>query len=151
MIDPASHPEVSLPTLLRVARRTYGSAIRHALSKAGFDDIPESGLFVIGAITIAPSGAPLSRLIRGLGVSKQVAGQLIDVLVLRGYARRDVDPDDRRRLTVVASERGQAAARVIRTVIEHIEAELIERVGAQALAQTRATLLALIASRDQHS
>jgi len=151
VIEPETRPEISLATLLRVARRSYGSAIRQALSEAGFDDIPESGLFVIGAITSSRNGAPLSRLIRGLGVSKQVAGQLIDILVLRGYARRDVDPEDRRRLTVAASERGQAAARIIRSVTERIEAELIERVGAQALAQTRATLLALIAGRDHHS
>jgi len=144
-------PEVSLPTLLRVARQVYGGAIRRDLAIAGFDDIPESGLFVIGAIARNRTGAPLSRLIRGLGVSKQVAGQLVDTLVLRGYATRELDPEDRRRLTIAASERGRAAAQVMRATIERIDADLAARVGADAIAQTRATLQALITSRDDHS
>lgn len=143
-------PEVSLPTLLRVARGVYSATIRRELADAGYDDIPDSGLFVIGAIARVRSGAPMSRLIRGLGVSKQVAGQLVDTLVLRGYATREVDPEDRRRLTIAASERGRGAAQIIRAAIERIEADLSARVGTDAIAQTRATLQALIEGGSRH-
>jgi DNA-binding MarR family transcriptional regulator len=77
-------------------------------------------------------------------VSKQAAGQLVDTLVTRGYLDRSPDPDDRRRLTVTLTERGHAAATVIRSVIERVDADLAGRVGAEHVARTRATLAALI-------
>ena len=86
--------EIPIPALLRAARTTYGSAVRKALSEVGCDDVPRNGSYVIGAID--RTGAPLGDIIRGLGVSKQTAGQLVDTLVIRGYIDRVVDPDDRR-------------------------------------------------------
>lgn len=134
--------EVPFPALLRAARRAYGAAIRAALADAGCDDMPRNGSYVIGAI--ARTGASLSQIIKGLGVSKQAAGQLVDTLVTRGYLDRSPDPDDRRRLTVTLTERGHAAATVIRSVIERVDADLAGRVGAEHVAHTRATLAALI-------
>jgi DNA-binding MarR family transcriptional regulator len=134
--------EVPFPALLRAARRAYGAAIRAALADAGCDDMPRNGSYVIGAI--ARTGASLSQIITGLGVSKQAAGQLVDTLVTRGYLDRSPDPDDRRRLTVTLTERGHAAATVIRSVIERVDADLAGRVGAEHVAHTRATLAALI-------
>ena len=134
--------EVPFPALLRAARRAYGAAIRAALADAGCDDMPRNGSYVIGAI--ARTGASLSQIIKGLGVSKQAAGQLVNTLVTRGYLDRSPDPDDRRRLTVTLTERGHAAATVIRSVIERVDADLAGRVGAEHVAHTRATLAALI-------
>ena len=134
--------EVPFPALLRAARRAYGAAIRAALADAGCDDMPRNGSYVIGAI--ARTGASLSQIIKGLGVSKQAAGQLVDTLVTRGYLDRSPDPDDRRRLTVTLTERGHAAATVIRSVIERVDADLAGLVGVEHVAHTRATLAALI-------
>lgn len=138
--------EITLPVLLRLARRVYGKAIRGALVEAGFDDIPASGLFVIGAIS--RSGAPLAQIIEHLGTSKQAVGQLVDTLVLRGYLEREVDPEDRRRLTVRLGERGQAAAKVTLAAVARIDARLARRVPPEWIEHTRATLLALI--RNEH-
>ena len=140
--DPDWFDEVAFPVLLRAARAAYGSAIRQALADVGCDDMPRNGSFVIAAI--ARSGAPLSEIIKGLGVSKQAAGQVVDTLVTRGYLDRSPDPEDRRRLTVTLTERGRAAAVVIRSVIDRVDAGLAERVGAEHVAHTRATLAALI-------
>jgi DNA-binding MarR family transcriptional regulator len=134
--------EVAFPALLRAARRAYGSAIRAALADAGCDDMPRNGSYVIGAI--ARTGAPLSQIITELGVSKQAAGQLVDTLVTRGYLDRSADPEDRRRLTITLTERGHAAAAVIRSGVERVDAALVARVGPEHLAHTRATLAALI-------
>ena len=136
--------DVAFPVLLRAARTAYGSAIRQALADVGCDDMPRNGSFVIGAI--ARTGAPLSEIIKGLGVSKQAAGQLVDSLVTRGYLDRAPDPDDRRRLTITLTERGHAAAAVIRSVIQRVDTELAGQVGAEYVAHTRATLAALIES-----
>jgi DNA-binding MarR family transcriptional regulator len=135
---------VVMPALLRWARGTYGEAMRKALAEADCDDIPSNGLYVIGGLALGAGDVPLSLLVRQLKVSKQAAGQLVDTLVLRGYLKREVDEADRRRFTVALTERGWHAAAVQRTERERIDAELERRVGADAMAQTRRTLGALI-------
>jgi DNA-binding MarR family transcriptional regulator len=134
--------EVAFPALLRAARTAYGSAIRAALAEVGCDDVPRNGSYVIGAI--ARTGAPLSQVIKELGVSKQSAGQLVDTLVTRGYLDRSADPEDRRRLTITLTERGHAAAEVIRSAVQRVDAGLVGRVGPEYIAHTRVTLAALI-------
>ena len=137
--------EVGFPALLRAARTAYGSAIRTALAEVGCDDVPRNGSYVIGAI--ARTGAQLSQIINALGVSKQAAGQLVDTLVTRGYLARAGDPDDRRRLTITLTDRGLAAAEVIRNAVERVDASVLGQVGPEYVAHTRATLAALIEAR----
>jgi DNA-binding MarR family transcriptional regulator len=140
--------EVTLPALLRAARKAYGAAIRSALADAGCDDVPSNGSYVIGAI--ARTGAPLSDIIQWLGVSKQAAGQLVDTLVTRGFLGRSVDPEDRRRLTITLTERGVAVAAVIRSAVDGVDAALAAEVGPDYVAHTRATLASLAAAA-QHA
>ena len=138
--------DVSFPALLRAARSVYAASVRGALERAGCDDLPSSGPYVVGAI--ARTGAPLSEIITQLGVSKQAAGQLVDLLVVRGYLDRAVDSGDRRRLVITLSSRGAAAATVIRSAVEAVDAALVERVGADYVAHTRATLGSLVTEVD---
>jgi DNA-binding MarR family transcriptional regulator len=133
--------DIALPVLLRAARQTYRSAVRKALTDAGFDDVPRDGPYVMGVI--ARTGMPLGQIIKGLGVSKQAAGQLVDTLVMRGYLDRTVNTEDRRRLTVTLTERGQAATAVSRSAVDHIDAVLSMIVDPEYIAHTRATLMAL--------
>lgn len=139
---PGDLEQFSLPALLRAARRSYGTAIRAALERTGYDDIPGNGLFVIGAL--ANADAQLSDVIQWMGTSKQAAGQLVDTLVMRGYLVRDVDPGDRRRLIVSLTDRGGHAAEIIREAVEGVDHALIDRVGADRVRQTRITLASLI-------
>ena len=134
--------EISLPALMRAARMSYGAAIRAAVTDVGCDDLPRNGAFVLGAI--AHGGVPLSAVIEGLGVSKQAGGALVDTLVIRGYLERVADPDDRRRVRVGLTARGATVASVIREAVERVDAALVARVGADHVARTRATLLALV-------
>jgi DNA-binding MarR family transcriptional regulator len=131
-----------MPALLRHARHTYGAAMRAALAARGYDDIPANGLYVIGALALGE--APLSQIIRELRVSKQAAGQLVDALVLRGYLERQVDAQDRRRLTVTLTERGSAAADTQREAREGIDAELLACMGEEKVLHAREVLAALI-------
>lgn len=141
------HNEIALPVLLRAARNVYADAIRKALAENGFDDVPRNGIYAMGAI--AKTGVPLSQIIRDLGVSKQAAGQLIDSLVLRGYLERTADDEDRRRLNITLTHRGRAVIAVSGPVVEGLEADLLNRVGAEHVAHTRATLGALITAYHQ--
>jgi len=139
------YDDISMPALLRAARRTYGTAIRSALEDAGFDDVPRNGVFLLASL--ARANEPLSEIVKYLGTSKQAAGQLTDTLVARGYLERAVDPADRRRLTVTLTERGSAAARAIRGAADATDAAITAKVGAERIAQTRRTLAALITLR----
>lgn len=136
------YEEVSIPALLRHARTTYGSAMRRALEDAGYDDIPRNGLYVIGGMALGT--IPLGQLVEQLGVSKQVASQLVDTLVLRGYLNREEDPEDRRKSNLTLTERGRAAAEVQAVAREKIDAQLVARVGQANVMRTRRTLAALI-------
>jgi DNA-binding MarR family transcriptional regulator len=82
---------------------------------------------------------------RDFGVSKQAASKLIDTLVIRGYVERGTDPEDRRRLTLELTERGREAADIGWAASDRIDRELEEAVGAEAVAQMRETVGALVA------
>lgn len=133
--------EVVIPALLRAARGSYSQAIGLRLAEGGFEDLPRNGGFVLGGM--GHHGGSAVDMIRGLGVSKQAASQLIDTLVLRGYLTRELNPEDRRRMTIELTERGQAAAAAVRAGIEAIDAELAEMLTESELAGLRAGLAAL--------
>jgi len=147
MANDPDHDDVPIPALLRAARGAYGNAIQARLAAAGFDDLPRSGPFVLGGM--ANRGVAGGDLIRQLGVSKQAASQLVDVLVLRGYLDRQVDPDDRRRMTIALTERGRAAAAAVRAGVEEVDGELALRLSTAQLAGLHAGLEALCAIREE--
>jgi len=135
--------DIGIPVLLRRARNTYGSAMRRALSDAGYDDIPGNGLYLIGGLALDRADIPLGQLIKELRISKQAAGQLVDTLVTRGYLERSMDKDDRRKLTIALTERGRAAAATQAAAREKVDAELLASVGQDDLSRTRRTLAVL--------
>jgi DNA-binding MarR family transcriptional regulator len=140
----AWYADVVTPALLRHARNTYGTAMRQGLEAAGFDDIPGNGLYVIGGLATDATDVPLGQLIRELRISRQSAGQLVDALVARGYLDRAVDVDDRRKLTVTLTARGQAAAGVQARARKRIDESLTTRVGAKNVEIMRRVLAALV-------
>lgn len=132
-----------MPTLLRQARTAYASTMRTALTEAGYEDIPQNGLYVIGDLAAQGADFPMGRLIAALQLSKQAAGQLIDALVTRGYLQRNVDAEDRRKLTIGLTERGWVAAQVLAQARATVDAEVLARVGPHDLEGARRALLAL--------
>jgi DNA-binding MarR family transcriptional regulator len=143
----ATDEDVVIPALLRAARGSYAQAINARLDEAGFGDLPRNGAFVLGGM--GNRGGTAVDMIRGLGVTKQAASQLIDTLVLRGYLTRDVNPDDRRRMTIALTDRGRAAAAAVRAGVESIDAELGRMISPAELAGLRAGLEALGHIKDR--
>jgi DNA-binding MarR family transcriptional regulator len=143
----ATPDEIVIPALLRAARGSYGRAIAIQLAAAGFDDLPRNGAFILGGM--ANHGGAASDLIRQLGVSKQAASQLIDTLAIRGYLERQVNPDDRRRMTIALTERGRGAAAAVRAGVQAVDAELAELISPAELAGLRAGLIALTTIRER--
>ena len=130
-----------IPALLRGARGSYAQAISARLEAAGFGDLPRNGAFVLGGM--GNHGGAAADMVQGLGVTKQAASQLIDTMVLRGYLNRDINPDDRRRMTIGLTDRGRAAAAAVSSGIESIDTELARMISPTQLAGLRAGLFAL--------
>ncbi len=147
MTDEPWYSDISFPALLRHARTTYGKAMREALERAGYDDIPGNGLYIIGGLALGENGAPIRELVQGLGITKQGAGQLVDTLVARGYLLRTPDETDRRQLIVTLTDRGRDAADTQASARAEIDAALLERVGAADVEAARRTLAALVEMR----
>ncbi|MDQ2812550.1 MAG: MarR family transcriptional regulator [Actinomycetota bacterium] len=142
----ATDEEIVIPALLRAARGSYGRAVSEGLAAAGFDDLPQNGSFVLGGM--ANFGGSAADMISGLGVSKQAASQLIDTLVIRGYLTREINAEDRRRMTIELTERGRSAAAAIRSAVEAVDAELAGKISPAQLAGLRAGLTALAEIRQ---
>jgi DNA-binding MarR family transcriptional regulator len=143
MKQPEAEKPFSMPAVLLRALGIYGVAMRAALAKAGYDDIPKNGLYVIGGLALA-GDHPLGALIDQLQLSKQAAGQLVDALVERDYLTREVDAEDRRRLTIALSARGRSAAKILTAARVRLDDKLSERVGEKDVQCMRRTLTALI-------
>lgn len=147
MTTDTDQDQVVLPALLRAARGAYADAIRLRLADAGFDDLPRNGSYVVGGM--ANHGGSAGGLVRQLGVSKQAASQLIDTLVLRGYLDRSPDAEDRRRVSIAVTPRGEAAAAAIAAGVRAVDDELAGMISAAELAGLRAGLTALCDIRDR--
>src|ERR1700684_2113614 len=139
--------DASIPALLRGARGSYAHTIAAYLAEAGCDDLPRNGPFVLGGM--ANHRASAVDMIRGLGVTRQAASQLIDTLVVRGYLSREVNPADRRRLNIELTDRGRAAAEAIATAIKHVDEELATMITPAELAGLRAGLIALATIKER--
>jgi DNA-binding MarR family transcriptional regulator len=132
---------MGVPGLLRAARGAYGKAVRAAFTDAGFDDIPRSGAFVLARTF--DNTSPLGTLTRELGISKQAVSQLIDTMVMRGYLERTADTEDRRRMLIKLTARGEEAARVAWQAVTTVDQELADRLSPEGTAALRAGLIAL--------
>ncbi|MBV9450309.1 MAG: MarR family transcriptional regulator [Streptosporangiaceae bacterium] len=139
--------DISIPALLRGARGSYAHAIAAFLAEAGCDDLPQNGPFVLGGM--ARHRAPAVDMIRGLGVTRQAASQLIDTLVVRGYLSREVNPADRRRLNIELTDRGRAAAEAIAAAVGRVDEELTAMITPAELAGLRAGLIALATIKER--
>jgi DNA-binding MarR family transcriptional regulator len=139
--------EANIPALLRGARGSYAHTIAAYLAVAVCDDLPQNGPFVLGGM--ANHRASAVDMIRGLGVTRQAASQLIDTLVVRGYLSREVNPADRRRLNIELTDRGRAAAEAIGAAIGQVDEELAAMITPAELAGLRTGLIALAKIKER--
>ena len=146
--EPDWRDEISLTLLLRIARRAYIEAIGNELWEVGIEDMPRNGPLLLRAV--ASGRRPAEEILRSLHVSKQAVSQLIDTLALRGYLVRSVDEEDRRRIKLELTPRGELAAATTAAATESIDERLLAAVGPAAFQTTRATLIALAEMTHRH-
>ncbi len=137
-LDPQEFP---IPTLMRFARGVYAQSVREHLHDIGIDDMPRNGVFVLAGV--GTSGGPRQEMAAGLGITKQAISQLLDILVNQGYLERGPDHDDRRRIAIKLTERGQQVVETAARAVDAIDHQLAERVPPEQVAALRAALVAL--------
>jgi DNA-binding MarR family transcriptional regulator len=133
--------EFPTPALMRSARGVYAQAIRAELHAIGIDDLPKNGAVVLAGIGTA--GGPTPDLPSELGVTKQAVSLLIDTLVHRGYIERGPNHDDRRRVQLKLTDRGQEVMDAVGRAVDAIDHRLEERVSHEQVDAMRAGLIAL--------
>ncbi|WP_411091936.1 sulfotransferase domain-containing protein [Streptomyces sp. 049-1] len=104
---PVAVSDEMLRSLLREAGDVEADLDAH-LSAAGFDGLPRHGPFVLGAMAFR--GGAAGDLKRVLGIGDRQAGETVDALTTHGYLELRVDRADRRRVRLVLTDRGRAAA-----------------------------------------
>jgi len=140
-MDLADVDFIATPTLIRAARGVYAGSIRAQLHAIGIEDMPRKGAFILAGVD--RTGAPRQDLSSELGVSKQAVSQLVDTLVSRGYVTRGPDTEDRRRINLELTERGQEAVAAVYRGVEAVDAQLEQRVPAEQVEAMRSALFAL--------
>ena len=129
---------IPLTGLLDVALESLLAEFRVELERSEFSDIrPTHGCvfrFVKG------EGMRLTRLAELASITKQSAGEIVDDLVERGYAKRVPDPADRRAKLICLTERGEEAQARGFALFAEVEERWIERYGRDTIAQLRETL-----------
>lgn len=146
-VEPVTTDPSDIPTLLRGARGSYANTIAAMLAAAGFEDLPRNGPFVLGGMVNHDGSAV--EMIRSLGVTRQAASQLIDTLVLRGYLGRQINSHDRRRMDIELTERGRAAAAVVRAAVKKVDRELSAMLSPAELSGLRVGLTALAMIKEK--
>ena len=126
--------------------RRYAAPVSHTLEFAGFGDLPQRGVWALGALAQAEPGLSGRDLVTHLGVSKQAVSQLIDTLVTMGYVARRPAPDDRRRTLLQLTPRGREAVSIIDDTVADIEADMAAAIGHEQLHQLHRALLQLDAA-----
>ncbi len=76
-------------------------------------------------------GASLSEVAEHIGLSLPSMSTLVDGLVLRNFAKRRHDTEDRRRMTLELTDRGEATLRAAHEGTEAYLAELLGRLSPQ--------------------
>lgn len=134
---------VPLPKLLGAVVHLLEAELQQRLVAGGFADVRHAHFAVFRHMQ--PEGLRLTDLAERAQMTKQAAGELVTHLQGRGYLVRSADPGDGRVRIIRLTPKGHAARAFAFSAFAAIEAEWAERVGADRMAQLRATLAAIAA------
>ncbi len=130
--------------LLRAPLDTIRDRMIAALHEAGFTDVVPAHFAVFRYPP--PEGQRPSDVAIDAGMTRQAMGYLLGQLEQLDYLTRDGDPADQRSKRIHLTERGYAAAKIIRQAVREIEDELETELGPGQFAELRQLLVKLNAT-----
>ena len=131
-------PPAALPLLLDLARVWVSHGLRSGLDAAGFADVTDAQLSVFANLDCGATSA--SEVARRMGQSRQGISRTLRDLEAAGLVTLGPSPGNAAQKTVVMTDRGMAFATAARRSLAETEAELARRIGADRMAEFRATL-----------
>jgi DNA-binding MarR family transcriptional regulator len=130
----------SLPAQLLAAADWFNDGLAVAMAEAGWPFLSRSQSLVF--VSIDDDGTRPAELARRLGITRQSMQELLVKLREHELVTVDVDPTDGRATIVRLAPRAHLLGRDAAIISAGLEAELAERIGADAVANLRAALAA---------
>lgn len=131
-----------LGRLLLNAQRDYSLRALTKLRTRGHEGLSLAHTNLLPHIDV--NGTRITALAERAGVSKQAIGNLVGELAAKGYVRREVDPHDRRAVSVTFTPAGWEFLQDAHLVKREIEAEYAAALGEQGMDDLRRLLTALL-------
>ena len=145
MSSPDSFNDQPIAPMMRVLWQEVRDRIHIAFAEEGHD-LRAEHLAVLQHP--GPDGQRPSALATRSGMSRQAINHLVSHLERAGYLERYTDPADPNARLIRLTDRGRRLYERIEAVAATIEAEWAEQVGAQRIAELRATLSDLLMHRQ---
>jgi DNA-binding MarR family transcriptional regulator len=134
-----------LVRLLDEAFDDFSAELTKRVQAAGYTDLRPGHGCVFG--NIDADGSRLTELADRARMTKQSVGEVTTDLEARGYLERVPDPNDGRAKIIRLTARGREAQAIGRVLIDDIERDWADRVGADRVAALREALEAITAER----
>lgn len=131
-----------LARLFAIAYRQLIDGLHERLRELGWTDVREAFGFVLLAARERPTS--ITELSALLGVTKQAASKLVDVMAGCGYVSRGADPQDGRQRPVALTGRGQELLAAVEQVYAELECRWAEVIGAAQVESMRRDLLQML-------
>jgi DNA-binding MarR family transcriptional regulator len=138
---PASPPLIG--ALLRVPFETVRDRMLAGLHERGFTDLVAAHLDVFQYP--GPENQRPLQLATQTRMTKQALNYLLGQLQQLGYLTREPDDNDQRSRRIRLTRRGHAAIKAIREIVQDVETEWEQQLGARKFAQLRDLLTQLYA------
>jgi DNA-binding MarR family transcriptional regulator len=134
--------ELNLPTLAMLAGVETSRSQLARLAAEGYPGVRRSHGYVFQHLV---AGEPtIGALAAALGITQQGASKQVRELEELGYVERRAPEDDARARTVRLTTRGQLALGAGREIQAGLEAELVDRLGAEKVAAAKEVLAELL-------
>jgi len=134
-------PTPLIGALLRIPFETVRDRMLAGLHQRGYSDLIAAHLDVFQYP--GPENRRPVELATEIGMSKQALNYLLGQLEQLGYLTRETDDSDQRSKRIVLTPRGRAAIGAIREIVQDVEAEWEQELGAPKFAQLRDLLTQL--------
>jgi DNA-binding MarR family transcriptional regulator len=135
-----------LARLFAIAYRQLVDNLHDRLRTAGWHDVRPAFGFVLVAARDRPTSVVELALL--MGVTKQAASKLVELMAGCGYVERGISADDRRQRLVSLTSRGRALLESVEQIYAELEAEWATVLGATHVERMRRDLLTLLATDD---
>ncbi|MBA3672198.1 MAG: winged helix-turn-helix transcriptional regulator [Gemmatimonadaceae bacterium] len=133
---------IPLARLLALAYRQLIDELHVRLAALGYADVRPAFGYVLLALREQPTtGADIALL---LGVTKQAASKLIDVMERGGYVRRKAHGNDARAKTIAITARGRKVLVTVESIYRGLEVEWADATSKERMEALRADLRTVV-------